>query len=72
MAERNDITKRTASIREWFTMPLVEKYDNLFKGSGIDFVVIETIILSGLNLSVSTYSHKVSFRTAFQREVSPT
>ncbi|MDO4930863.1 MAG: hypothetical protein Q4E59_07000 [Bacteroidales bacterium] len=42
MTEKNDITKRTASIRKWFTMPVVEKYDNLFKDSGIDFVVIAT------------------------------
>ncbi|MDO4930899.1 MAG: hypothetical protein Q4E59_07185 [Bacteroidales bacterium] len=54
MTPKNDITKRTASLRKWFTMPLVEGYDNLFQDSGIDFVVIETIILSGLNLSVST------------------
>lgn len=48
IAEGNDITKRTASIREMFTLPLVEKYDNLFKKSGIDFVAIATIIVSGL------------------------
>ncbi|MDO4930562.1 MAG: hypothetical protein Q4E59_05455 [Bacteroidales bacterium] len=42
MASKNDITKRTASIRKWFTMPLVEKYDNLFKDSGTDFVAIVT------------------------------
>ena len=55
MAPKNDITKRTAYIREWFTLPLVEKYDKLFKDSEMDFVVIETIIVSGLYLSVSTY-----------------
>ena len=48
IAEGNDITKRTASIREMFTIPLAEKYDNLFKNSGIDFVAIATIIVSGL------------------------
>ncbi len=48
IAEDNDITKRTASIREMFTIPLVKKYDNLFKNSGIDFVAIATIIVSGL------------------------
>ena len=48
IAEDNDITKRTASIREMFTIPLVEKYDNLFKNSGIDSVAIATIIVSGL------------------------
>ncbi|MDO4930180.1 MAG: hypothetical protein Q4E59_03495 [Bacteroidales bacterium] len=61
MAPKNNTAKRTASIREWFTMPLVEKYDNLFKDSGTDFVAIETIVTSGLYLSVSTYSHKISF-----------
>ena len=48
IAEGNDITKRTASIREMFTIPLAEKYDDLFKNSGIDFVAIATIIVSGL------------------------
>ena len=48
IAEGNDITKRTASIREMFTLPLAEKYDDLFKNSGIDFVAIATIIISGL------------------------
>lgn len=48
IAEGNNITKRTASIREMFTLPLAEKYDDLFKNSGIDFVAIATIIVSGL------------------------
>lgn len=48
IAVNNDITKRTASIREMFTLPLAEKYDDLFKNSGIDFVAIATIIVSGL------------------------
>lgn len=48
IAEGNDITKRTASIREMFILPLAEKYDDLFKNSGIDFVAIATIIVSGL------------------------
>ena len=30
IAEGNDITKRTASIRDMFTLPLAEKYDDLF------------------------------------------
>ena len=48
IAVDNDITKRTASIREMFTLPLAEKYDDLFKNFGIDFVAIATIIVSGL------------------------
>ncbi|MDO4929905.1 MAG: hypothetical protein Q4E59_02090 [Bacteroidales bacterium] len=42
MTEKNDITKRTASIRKWFTTPLVEKSDNLFKNSATDSVAIAT------------------------------
>ncbi|MDO4930416.1 MAG: hypothetical protein Q4E59_04710 [Bacteroidales bacterium] len=42
MTDKNNITKRTASTREWFTMPLVEKYDNPFKDSGTDSVAIAT------------------------------
>lgn len=48
IAEDNETTNRTASIREMFTLPLAEKYDNIFKNSGIDFVAIATIIISGL------------------------
>lgn len=48
VSEKNDITKRTASIREIFTLPLAEKYDNLFRDSRVDFVAIATIIISGL------------------------
>ncbi|MDO4930851.1 MAG: hypothetical protein Q4E59_06940 [Bacteroidales bacterium] len=33
MTRKNNIIKRTASLREWFTMPLVEKSDNLFLNS---------------------------------------
>lgn len=55
IAVDNDITKRTASIREMFTLPLAEKYDDLFKNSGIDFVAIATIIVSGL---YHLYLHK--------------
>ncbi|MDO4930284.1 MAG: hypothetical protein Q4E59_04020 [Bacteroidales bacterium] len=42
MALKNDITKRTASIREWFSMPLVEKYNNLFQNSETESVAIAT------------------------------
>ncbi|MDO4929574.1 MAG: hypothetical protein Q4E59_00415 [Bacteroidales bacterium] len=42
MTPRNDITKRTAFIRKWFTMPLVEKYDKLFLDSGTDVVTMAT------------------------------
>lgn len=48
VAEKNDTTRRTASIREMFTLPLVEKYEKLFEGTGIDFVAIATIFISGL------------------------
>lgn len=48
IAEDNETTNRTASIREMFTLPLAEKYNNIFKNSGIDFVAIATIIISGL------------------------
>ena len=44
MAPKNNITKHTAYTPEWFTMPLVEKYDNLFQDSGTDVVAIATII----------------------------
>ena len=40
IAEGNDTTKRTATLREMFTLPLAEKYKALFKDTCIDFVAL--------------------------------
>ncbi|MDO4930001.1 MAG: hypothetical protein Q4E59_02585 [Bacteroidales bacterium] len=42
MTSKNDITKRTASIRKWFILPLVEKQGNQFQNSATDSVAIAT------------------------------
>lgn len=48
VAEGNDTTKRTASLREMFTLPLAEKYKTLFENSSIDFVALTSLLIGGL------------------------
>lgn len=48
VAEGNDTTKRTAMLREMFTLPLADKYDTLFKESGIDFVALASLLIGGV------------------------
>lgn len=48
VAEGNNITKRTATLREMYTLPLTEKYKALFAGSGIDFVALASLMVGGL------------------------
>lgn len=48
IAEANDTTKRTATIREMFTTPLTENYRKLFAHSGVDFVALSAIIIGGI------------------------
>ncbi|NPD93041.1 TetR/AcrR family transcriptional regulator [Xylanibacter muris] len=48
VAEINDTTRRTATIREMFTTPLTENYRKLFAHSGVDFVAISAIIIGGI------------------------
>lgn len=48
IAENNEITKRTASLREMFTLPLAEKYKALFKDTCVDFVALASLLIGGL------------------------
>lgn len=48
IAEVNDTTKRTATIREMFTAPLTENYRKLFAHTGVDFVALSAIIIGGI------------------------
>ena len=48
IAEGNDTTKRTATLREMFTLPLAEKYKALFKDTCIDFVALASLMIGGL------------------------
>ncbi len=48
IAEGNDTTIRTATMREMFTLPLADKYNNIFEKTGIDFIAIVSLIIGGL------------------------
>lgn len=48
VAEGNDTTKRTATLREMFTLPLAERYKALFEGTCIDFVALGSLLIGGL------------------------
>lgn len=48
VAERNDTTRRTAKLREMFTMPLTEKYNALFENTGVDFIALVSLLIGGL------------------------
>lgn len=48
IAENNEITKRTAALREMFTLPLAEKYKALFKDTCVDFVALVSLLIGGL------------------------
>lgn len=48
VAEGNDTTKRTATLREMFTLPLAEKYNALFKDTCVDFVALASLLIGGL------------------------
>jgi len=48
IADGNDTTKRTATLREMFTLPLAEKYKVLFESTGVDFVALASLLIGGL------------------------
>lgn len=48
IAEGNETTIRTATLREMFTLPLAEKYNTIFKDSNIDFVALASLLVGGL------------------------
>ena len=48
IAENNEITKRTAALREMFTLPLAEKYKALFKDTCVDLVALVSLLIGGL------------------------
>lgn len=48
VAEGNETTKRTATLREMFTLPLAEKYKVLFENTCVDFVALSSLLIGGL------------------------
>lgn len=48
VAEDNETTRRTASLRELQTLPLAEKYAGRFKDSGLDVAAISSLLVGGI------------------------
>lgn len=48
VSENNDITQRTAKLREYHTLPLTQKYKNHFKDSPIDIEAVSALIIGGI------------------------
>src|SRR5574344_151816 len=48
IAEGNEITVRTAMLREMHTLPLVRTYEEKFKGTDIDIAAISSLIIGGI------------------------
>jgi AcrR family transcriptional regulator len=44
----NDITRRTANLREFHTMPLVTKYKEILAGSSVEIDVVSALIIGGV------------------------
>lgn len=48
VANGNEITKRTAMLREFHTINLAHEYDHVFRSSGIDIVAVSTLLIAGI------------------------
>lgn len=48
IAEGNDTTRRTAMLREMFTLPLAERYKALFENTCVDFVALASLLIGGI------------------------
>jgi AcrR family transcriptional regulator len=48
VSNNNDTTQRTARLREFYTLPLVEKYKKAFEGSPVDIDAVSALIIGGI------------------------
>lgn len=48
LSNNNEISRRTARLREVHTMPLVEKFDKKFSNSSIDVVALSSLLIGGM------------------------
>lgn len=48
LSNNNETTQRTARLREFYTLPLVEKYKKAFEGSPVDIDAVSALIISGI------------------------
>ena len=67
VAEGNDTTKRTAMLREAFTLPLAEKYKALFENTCVDFVALASLHIGGLYY-LNLHKERSTFWIDMQKE----
>ncbi len=48
VSNNNETTQRTARLREFYTLPLVEKYKKAFEGSPVDIDAVSALIIGGI------------------------
>lgn len=48
ISDNNDTTQRTAKLREFHTLPLVDKYKQLFKNSSVEIESVSALIIGGI------------------------
>ncbi len=48
LSTQNEVTQRTAQLREVNTLPLVKEYGSLFSNTSIDIVAISALIVGGI------------------------
>ncbi len=48
LSDDNDITRRTAGLREFYTLPLVEKYKKIFENSSVEIDTVSSLIIGGI------------------------
>lgn len=48
LSTHNNTTKRTARLREFHTLPLVERYKKIFEGSSVEIDALSALIIGGI------------------------
>jgi len=48
LSNNNTTTHRTAGLREFYTLPLVDKYKKLFEGSNVEIDTVSALIIGGI------------------------
>jgi len=48
LSTHNSTTKRTARLREFHTLPLVERYKKIFEGSSVEIDALSALIIGGI------------------------
>lgn len=48
LSSNNNTTQHTARLREFYTLPLVEEYKNIFKNSNIEIDAVSALVIGGI------------------------